>query len=115
MNSNLLLVAGPVIGLLAARLFGPLRPLSAFVAAVVGQVVLLVTWNLWQQHRAMRLLAAPPGGRDVMLMAHATHPTLGGRLLPLSFLLLITGVITMLGLGVQLLVMRQPWARLHAG
>jgi hypothetical protein len=106
MKSNLLLFVGPLVGLLIARLRGPWRPLSALAAAAVGQLVLFGAYALWQRHRAMRLLAAPPAGHAMVLMARATHPTLGGRLLALSLLLLIAAVVTVLCLGVQFLVMR---------
>jgi len=108
MSSNLLLVIGPVIGLLAARLFGPWRPLTAVVAAAVGQLGLFWATMLWAQHRAMRILAAPPAGRDMMLVARAPHPPLGGRVLAVGVLVLIAGVVAMLVVGAQFLVMRKP-------
>lgn len=106
MNSNLLLVVGPGIGLLVARLFGPWRLLTAFAAAVVGQLVFFGASILWRHYRAMHLLAAQPAGRDMMLWARSTHPTTSGRLLALGLLLLIAGVVTVLCFGAQFLATR---------
>lgn len=105
MRSTLPLLLGPVLGLLIARLFGPWRPVSALMSAIVGELALFGAYNAWQEHRIARLMAFPPH-RDMLLFAKA-HPTPAGELFGLSVLVAIAAIVAAIFLGAQRVASRR--------
>lgn len=103
MTGNLLLVVGPLIGLAILRIFGRWRPLPAFAAAAVCQLVVFCGYALWQQYRRTH-----PGVRSsagVSGVAHIT-PTLSGRLTAVAALLVIAAMVAALMLWLQAVAAR---------
>jgi hypothetical protein len=103
MNSNLLLIIGPLIGLSVARMFGPWRLLPALAAAALGQIVVFCGYGLWQQFKFTHRKVA--SANSAWIVARAT-PTLGGRLTAITVLLVIAALIAALALGAQALASR---------
>jgi hypothetical protein len=104
MSSILILFAGPVLGIAVARLFGPVRPLSAFGAAILGQLLVFGTFAAWQYARAQRALISP--SEQVVVFTLPGPPSLGRRILVIGALIMIASLVAVLFLGVQSLVTR---------
>ena len=102
--SNLMLVLGPVLALVLARLFGPLRVLPALGAAVVGQIVVFGGYAAWHHVEATRALEGRAGTEWVAV--GRMEPTFGGRLAAAMLLVAIAAGIAALALAVQYLIAR---------
>ena len=104
MNSNLMLVLGPVLALALARLFGPLRVLPALGAAVAGQIVVFGGYVAWGYVQTTRALEGRAGTERVAV--GWMEPTFGSRLAATMLLVGIAAAIAVLALAVQYLVAR---------
>ena len=104
MSSNLLLVAGPILGLADLRAFGPVRPLPALATAVGCQILVFYGYAYWWRPRIEPLLSAHSGDSPRMLATY--QPTLSGRLMVLGSLVAIAGVLTAIFLAVQFVASR---------
>ena len=104
MASNLLLVAGPVVGLAILRALGPVRPLVALATAVGCQLVTFYGYAyVWRPYVAP-LFARPAGARPVMVAT--IQPTLSGRLWGLASLVVLASIVAGLFLAAQYVVSR---------
>ena len=102
MASNLLLVAGPVIGLAALRALGPVRPLPAIVTAAVCQLVTFYGYAHFWRPFVAPLFARPAGDRPVMIAT--IQPTLAGRVSVFVSLVVVSTLIAGLFLVAQFLI-----------
>jgi len=102
--SNLLLVAGPVVGLAMLRALGPVRPLAALATAVGCQLVTFYGYAyVWRPYVAPRF-ARPAGARPVVIAS--IQPTLAGRLWALASLVVLASIVAGLFLAAQHVVAR---------
>lgn len=104
MASNLLLVAGPIVGLVALRAGGPVRPLPALATAIGCQLATFYGYAyLWRPYVAP-MLDGPSAERPVLIATF--QPTLASRLSVLASLVVIASVVAGFFLAAQHVVSR---------
>ena len=113
-SRSLLAFVGPSCALALVRLFGPVRPLSAFMVALCGQLAFIAVYVFWefQQVRWMRRAIEDPNTQVTITYTQASTTSetrsiagrIVARLWTLPGLFVIACALAVIFLGLQRLV-----------